>query len=422
MLFYLDKNYKKRFGVYIKRELEDKIKHYLSFKEILAIIGPRQAGKTTLVNKCLDDLKNKKINRISFEDLDILKKFETDIKAFIIEFIEGYDIVFIDEVQYAKSSGQSLKYIYDSIKNVKIIISGSSATELSLHSIKYLVGRIFVFELYTLSFNEYLQFKNKKLFKIYRKGYLSGIYLEELNKVLKEYLTFGGYPRIALMNKKEDKKIILKNIYNTYLLKEIKEILEYKETHLLDTLIKNLAVQMGGMVNYNDLSAKTGIPYKKLKEQLAILEKTFICSFALNYHTNKKIELSKSPKIYFFDIGLRNFIIDNFSINMEGSILENFVYIQMIIQGIKPKFWRTRTKAEVDFILEKQGEVIPIEIKTRISKNSVSKAMRSFIERYKPQQAFFVSLDYTDKRDVNTTKIRFITFMDFLLYLQTFDN
>jgi len=389
---------------------------------MLAIIGPRQAGKTTLVNKCLDDLQNKKINRISFEDLDILKKFETDIKAFVIEFIEDYDIVFIDEVQYAKSSGQNLKYIYDSIKKVKIIISGSSATELSLHSIKYLVGRIFVFELYTLSFNEYLQFKNRKLFKIFKKGQLSDIYLEEINKVLKEYLSFGGYPRVALMNKKEDKKIILKNIYNTYLLKEVKEILEYKETHLLDTLIKNLAIQMGGMVNYNDLSAKTGIPYKKLKEQLAILEKTFICSFALNYHTNKKIELSKSPKIYFFDIGLRNFIIDNFSINMEGNILENFIYIQMLTQGIKPKFWRTRTKAEVDFILEKHGTIIPIEVKTKISRNSVSKAMRSFIERYKPKQAFFLSLDYVDKRDIDTAKVRFLTFMDFLLYIQKFNN
>ena len=409
-------------SVYIRRELEDKIKHYLSFKEILAIIGPRQAGKTTLVNKCLDDLKNKRINRISFENLDILKKFETDIKAFVIEFIEDYDIIFIDEVQYAESSGQSLKYIYDSIKNVKIIISGSSATELSLHSIKYLVGRIFVFELYTLSFNEYLQFKNQKLFKIYKKGHLSGIYLEEINKVLKEYLSFGGYPRVALMNKKEDKKTILKNICNTYLLKEIKEILGYKETHQLDTLIKSLAIQIGGMVNYNDLSAKTGIPYKKLKEQLSILEKTFICSFALNYHTNKKMELSKSPKIYFFDIGLRNFIIDNFSINMEGTILENFVYIQMLIQGIKPKFWRTRTKAEVDFILEKQGTIIPIEIKTKISRNSVSKAMRSFIERYKPEQAFFLSLDYVDKRDIGTAKVRFLTFADFLLYIQKFNN
>jgi len=403
--------------MYIKRDLEDNIKHYLDFKEMIAVIGPRQAGKTTLVNKCLDDLQNKKINRISFEDLDILKKFETDIKAFIIEFIEGYEIVFIDEVQYAKSSGKNLKYIYDTIKKVKIIISGSSATELSLNSIKYLVGRVFVFELYTLSFNEYLQFKNKKLFKIYQKGHLSDIYLEEINKVLKDYLCFGGYPRIALMNKKEDKKIVLKNIYNTYLLKEIKEILEYRDTHLLDTLIRNLAVQMGGMVNYNDLSARTGIPYKKLKEQLAILEKTFICSFALNYHTNKKIELSKSPKIYFFDIGLRNFILDNFSINMEGNILENFIYIQMLIAGIHPKFWRTRTKAEVDFILEKQGKAIPIEIKTKILRNTVSKAMRSFIKRYKPDQAFFVSLDYVNKTDIDTTEVRFLTFMDFLLFI-----
>jgi len=404
---------------YIERDLGEKIRRYLSFKEMLAIIGPRQAGKTTLINKCLDEIKEKKkINRISFEDIRVLREFEEDIESFILEYVEGYDILFIDEVQYSKNSGQKLKYIYDSKPNLKVIISGSSATELSLQSIKYLVGRIFVFELQTFSFNEFLRYRDKRLYSVYKKGEFKSVVLEKLNSYVFEYMRFGGYPRVILMDDVEDKKNILNNIFNTYMLKEIGEILQFKESHYLDKLLQVLASQIGGIINYNDLTAKTGIKYKDLKNDLSILEKTFITSYALNFHTNKQSELVKSPKIYFYDFGMRNVILNNFELtNLSdlGGLYENFIYMELLRCGDDVvKFWRTKTKAEVDLIVEKSGKFIPIEVKSNINSNVVEKSFRSFIKRYNPEKGYILSLDYQNERIVGDCDISFLPFVKFL--------
>ena len=147
---------------YIKRGLEKEILPYLDSPEIIAIIGSRQCGKTTLVQHITKELKGKTVNFLDFEDRDELNLFINDIKAFIKLHVEGKDYLIIDEFQYAIDGGKQLKYIYDSCQ-IKIIITGSSATELSIQSIRHLVGRIFVFVLYPFSFDEFLSFRNPAL-------------------------------------------------------------------------------------------------------------------------------------------------------------------------------------------------------------------------------------------------------------------
>ena len=154
--------------MYIERVLENKIKKYLKRKEIIAVIGARQCGKTTLMKHIFSSLKNSKF--ISFDDQKILQMFEQDIDFFIKSYVKGVDFLFIDEFQYSKEGGKKLKYIYDS-HNTKIIISGSSAAELSIHSLKYLVGRIFIFTLFPLSFNEFLKYKNSRFRQKQSKGF-----------------------------------------------------------------------------------------------------------------------------------------------------------------------------------------------------------------------------------------------------------
>lgn len=402
---------------YIRRDLEVELEKYMSFKEIIAVIGPRQAGKTTIINNILDKIKNKKINKISFENFKSLNLFEEDIDNFIKKEIDGYDIVFIDEVQYSKNSGQKLKYIYDT-KKVKLVISGSSATELSIHSIKYLVGRIFIFELQTLSFGEFLRFKDEKLYKIYLENDYKRVILDEINSIILEYIKYGGYPRVVLMKEEKDKILVLENIFNTYMLKEISEILQFKENHLIEKLLKFLASQIGGVINYTDLSVKTGIEYRELKNNLSILEKTFITYYLLNFHTNKQTEIVKSPKVYFYDFGMRNIILNNFNIENSlgdvGKLYENFIVLELLKNKQKIKFWRTKTKAEVDLIVEKNGKVIPIEIKSKINSNIVEKSFRSFIEKYSPEKGYILSLDYNDVRVVDRCKINFLSFASFL--------
>ena len=401
--------------MYIKRELEKNINDFLYDKEILAVIGSRQVGKTTLINKCLDKLKDKNINRLSFDDLEISMLFKENIKAFIEKYVKGYDIVFIDEIQYIKDSGQKLKFIYDTIDKVKLIISGSSATEMSIQSIKYLVGRIIVFELQTLSFKEFLRYKDEKLYNICVKQLFSSQIIIETNRYIVEYILFGGYPRVVLENNLSKKKEILKNIFNTYLLKEISEILKYKNIRVIEKLVKFLASQIGGIINYQDLSAKVDISIYEIKNALYILEKTFICSYASNYHSNKQTELVKSPKVFFYDLGLRNVVLNLFEEDaITGNMYENFIASQLIRNNIKLKYWKTKSHAEVDFIIENGIDIKGIEVKSYLKKDVVEKSMRSFIEKYKPTECIILSKSYKNKREINNIGVLFLPYIIYL--------
>ena len=408
--------------MYITRDLEKKFELFINDREILAVIGPRQAGKTTFINRYLDNMSTKKINRISFEDKRISRIFEENIEAFIEEYVRGYEVVFIDEVQYVKESGQKLKFIYD-MYDIKLIISGSSATELSINSIKYLVGRIIVFELQTLSFDEFLRFKDMKLFSIYSKKLFSQEVYTKLYSYLQEYMLFGGYPRVVSEKNKSKKIELLKNIYNSYLLKEVLEILQYRESRIIQITMEYLASQISGIINYDELSSKIGISVYEVKNVLSILEKTFICSFSRNFHTNKQTELVKSPKVFFYDLGLRNYILDIFKeIQIDGKLIENMIATQLLRVEIPLKYWRTKSGAEVDFIVEKSGELFPIEIKTYCNKDVVEKSLRSFITKYAPKNAYLVSKNFTSKRTIEHTIVNFISFYELFLKLNEITN
>ena len=398
---------------YVQRDLENDLLKYMGSKEILAIVGPRRCGKTTIVENILKNQKNRKINQLSFDDLKTLRLFEEDIDAFIDEHVKDYDLIFIDEVQYSKDSGKKLKYVYDKHWK-KIIISGSSAAELSIQSLKYLVGRIFTFNLYPFSFREFVRAKERVLEKYLDKKDNSKIILERLNKHLSEYLIFGGYPRVVLSENVDEKKKVLEGILNTYLLKEIREILDLSDDYKLLNLVKALSLQIGNMINYAELSKLTGFSFVNLKKYLNILEKTFILKQVKPFFTNKRTEIVKVPKVYFFDLGFRNIVIDNFQkerVDM-GVIYENFVFSQMIYLGKNLKYWNTKSNAEVDFILEKEGEIIPIEVKSKWGDKKLTKSFRSFVEKYDCKKSYFLSLNYFDSLRDGKLKIEFLPFVE----------
>jgi predicted AAA+ superfamily ATPase len=389
--------------MYIKRFLEEKVLKYLKKKEVIAIVGPRQSGKTTLLKNIFKGLKNAVF--LDFEDREILEMFSGDINSFIEIYVKKHDYLFIDEFQYAKDGGKNLKYIYDTLK-IKIVISGSSASNLSIQSIKYLVGRIFVFELYPLSFEEFLNYKEPEIYNnIYLKKKLSEPVITKINRLFEEFCIFGGYPRVALSNGKEEKEIVLKNIYNTYFLKEIKEILNLPEDYKLSKLISALSLQIGNIINYNELSAISGFDYKELLKYMNVLEQTFICLRSRPFYRNNRTEIVKSPKIFFLDNGFRNAVIKNFEKLGKrvdkGALYENFAATEIGKKGIEIKFWRSKANAEVDFIIEKNGKIIPVEIKSSLIKPKLTKSFMSFAEKYKPKEKMVLSESlYQDIRGV----------------------
>jgi len=406
---------------YISRELEAKIKPFLSRKEVLAIVGARQVGKTTFLQHLFDGLQKtrKKSAFLTFEKEKDLALFE-NIEDFK-DYYDSYDVILIDEFHYAKDGGKKLKYLFDTTKT-KFIVSGSSSLELTFSTGKYLVGRMVKFTLNPFSFREFLLAKDEKLaellnlkFKdILEKFNLKMAFGEELNlrleKYLEEYILFGGYPAVVLSKTQNEKKKVIESILENYLLRDIKALLNLKTQTELLKMATFLASQIGNLLNYRELANVSGFSYKTVLEHLAVLEQTFTLNLLKPFYRNRRTELVKTPKVFFTDTGFRNYLLSDFKPleqrNDAGSLVENFVFSQIARRELKTNFWRTKSKAEVDFVLEKNSEIIPIEVKySKIA--SPGKSFFSFVEKFSPKQGYFLSRGLPNVKRIKQTEIFF---------------
>ena len=343
----------------------------------------------------------------TFEDKKALDLFISDIDEFIELYIKPYKYVFIDEFHYAKQGGSKLKYIFDTSK-AKLFISGSSSIDLTVQAVEYLVGRIFVFSLFPLDFEEFLSFRSPILLKFYQKNkiklnnhsknelaLLSKTTAEQLKKYFQEYVIFGGYPRVVLSESQEEKKQVLKNIYNTYFLREVKDILGLVDDYKLSQMVKALALQIGGLIEYQEIANVSGLSYQTVKGYLNFLNKTFIAFFVKPYFSNKRTEIVKNPRVYFFDTGLRNYIANDFrmldSRTDDGCLLENGLAMQLVKQDIDFNFWRTKQQFEIDFIVSLSGsQKIAIEVKKDAKLSNINtRATKEFSVKYPNIPIFF---------------------------------
>ena len=397
--------------MYIKRSLEEKISKYLKTPEIIAVTGARQVGKTTLLQQIHQGLDKSLF--ITFEDISYRQLFDTDIQAFIELYIKPYNFIFLDEFQYAKNGGQQLKLIFDTVRNKKIFISGSSVLDLTIHAVKYLAGRLFAFVLHPLIFDEFLAFKNQELHSYVSEkkenAKLSAAMLEKIYAYLEEYIVYGGYPRVLLSQSHEERKEVLRNILNVYLLRDVRDLMGLGDDYKMINLMKSLSLQTGNVISYQELSKITSLNFSSLKKNLNLLEKTYIIGLPKPFFTNKRIELVKNPKVYFYDTGLRNAVIDDFR-QMEmrqdkGALWENFIYAELIKEGVDVKYWRTKAKAEVDFIL---NDKIPVEVKSSPAKPAVGKSLHSYIEKYNPAAAYIFTKKTEESFKIGKTAVHFL--------------
>lgn len=409
--------------VYIEREIERDIEKWLDNKEIIAVRGPRQCGKTTLLMRITDILKTRDINKerihyVNFEnDLDRLK-FQENALEFIGFYIttDKKHYFLLDEVQYVKNIGKLLKLIFDSIKNIKLIITGSSTFDLTNLG-SYLVGRVIFFNLYQFSFLEFLKTKEKKYEVLYNKLKINlskkirlekTIFLSDLNKFLHEYLTYGSYPRIVLEKNIDKKKELIKNLFITYVEKDIVALYGIRYREKVVKLLKTIASISGNVINYETLSTHSGLKYHEIRETLPLLEDSFVISIVKPFYKNVTNELRKNPKIYFIDYGMRNYLLENFENPNFDNLYENFIYNELKYKSYNVKYWRTTAKTEVDFIIEKDKGIIPIEVKT---KPKITRSFRSFIYHYKSNKAVIANLNIIDKKKINSCNIFVIPFV-----------
>src|SRR3989344_3992054 len=305
------------------------------------------------------------------DDFDISEPFTKDPKEFIKSHLSNEErhYFFMDEYQYIADGGKKLKLLYDSFPNIKFIISGSSSLELKDKTAKYLVGRVFYFTIYPFSFGEFIKSRDERL----------------------------------------------SNIYDTYINKEIIELLKINSVDTFRTVVNLLASQHSNLLNFDSIASDSKSYFKEIKRFLSVLEETYVLNLLSPYHKNFSTELKKNPKIYFLDLGLRNYIVKNFNIidlrEDRGKLAEGFVFAELnnLLQDkIEIKYWRTLAKAEVDFILVGE-EVLPVEVKySSFKKPNIDRSLRNFINRYKPRRAIVVTKDYIESFKIENTTIKFI--------------
>lgn len=413
--------------MYIHRELEDRIEPFLKRKEAVAIVGPRQSGKTTFLKYLeAEFVKSKKqVKFLTFERLADLNLFQENIDDFK-DLYENYDILIIDEFQYAKEGGQKLKYLYDTTKT-KFIISGSSSLELTFQTAKFMVGRLLKFSLAPFSFHEFINSHDKELYRLIKKRIpdifsyrfkLAYAFGKELNlriqKLFQEYVIYGGYPACVLAKRETEKQKILEGIFESYILKDIRSLLQLATEDELIRIVKILSTQIGNLIEYKELSNASRLNYKSLLKNLEVLRQTYILDFIKPFFTNRRTELTKNPKVYFLDLGLRNWICTDFR-DLDkrddcGELIENFVFLILNKRAEffrRLNFWRTKSKAEVDFVIQSPQGPIPIEVKYTTSP-SVGKSLYSFIKKFSPQRAIILTKGFIEEKRIGNCRVQFI--------------
>ena len=354
----------------IKRHLSENLKKDLNKNKALILLGARQVGKTTL----LQDLSKSwdGVLWLTGDELETQRLFENPtITRFNAEF-SGIKYLIIDEAQRLPNVGLGLKLITDHLKDIQLLVTGSSAFELSNRLNESLMGRTFEYQLYPLSFSEMAEFHS----------------LREEKRMLFYRLVYGYYPNVVVQP--EDDKKILQNLVQNFLYKDMLLLEDVKKPDKIVKLLQALAFQVGSQVSYNEISKVIGLNAATVEKYITMLEQSFVIFRLGSFSRNLRSELSKSRKIYFYDNGIRNALIDNLS-SVEtrtdvGALWENFLisermkFLRTNERWCSRYFWRTKEQQEIDYIEEEDGELRAFEFKW--SPHTKARITKTFTNAY----------------------------------------
>jgi len=385
------------------RDILPKIKKYLQTDDIIVLHGARQVGKTSILRYLINELeqKHQKTFYIDLENLQYLELLNSGPQNLIDHLQQqGFNLtktlfLMIDEIQYLANPSNFLKIIHDHYPQIKLIVSGSSSFEIKSKFKDSLVGRTINFEIYPLSFSEFLNFHK---LKIDLKKTIDSLTTQDLKKFYTEYIFFGGYPKIILTADYTVKADYLQQIIDTYIRKDIKDFANIKDILKFNKLLQVLADQSGKLLNVTELANTVGIVKKTIEHYLFILENTYIIKLVYPYAKNIRSELFKTPKIFFYDTGLMH-ILKHKTIPkvITGESFETSIFSELIKNFKKENlnYWRTQDKKEIDFIIN-ENEPIPLEIKLNAVQIKMT-ALNYFLKKYNLKKWFCVSMEIQNK-------------------------
>ena len=365
----------------IKRTIQSRLEDKFFKGKVIILYGPRQVGKTTLVK----EIQKKNLsNSIYFncDEPDIREKLENKTSTFLKELIGDKKIIIIDEAQRVKNIGITLKLIIDNFKDVQVIATGSSSFDLANKTTESLTGRKYEFYLYPFSIEELNPEKNKI----------------EIDRTIENRMIYGLYPEVIIKSAEAEENIKL--IAKSYLYKDILQYQNIKNPNILEKLLQSLALQVGNEVSYNELSNFLDIDKKTVANYIEILKKAFVIFELKPFSRNLRNELRKLRKIYFFDNGVRNALINNFNSldrrNDAGQLWENFIISERVKinsnhgNDCNMYFWRTHDKKEIDYLEEKNGKLYGYEIKLGSGRLS---GVKLFLDTYPDSELKVIKKD-----------------------------
>lgn len=343
--------------MYIQRLISDQIKNkILQSPKVVVVYGARQVGKTTLVNHLVSELPLRTL-RIDAEDSRYTEVLSSKNVERLKSLLAGYQLVVIDEAQQIPEIGTTLKLIHDHIADVRVIATGSSSFDLSNKVMEPLTGRRWSYTLYPISYGELAKENNTF----------------ELDQRLDEALIYGAYPEILTTPSLEEKKEYLNRLCSSYLFKDVLQIAQVRNSLKLQQLLKLLAYQIGSQVSLNELGTRLDMNRETVTRYIDLLEKSFVIFRLSGLSRNLRNEVTKMDKIYFYDLGIRNSIIDMLKPlndrNDVGQLWENFLISERIKRNAysgsraSTYFWRLSTGAEIDFVEEQEGKFHGFEFK-----------------------------------------------------------
>lgn len=338
----------------IHRKLEDLLSTKLSDKKALILLGARQTGKSTLLEQLLHSV-NTPTLFLNGDESDVRGLLKDATSTRLKNLIGDKKLFVIDEAQRVENIGLVIKLIVDQIPGIKVIATGSSAFELANKINEPLTGRKWEYMVYPLSFAEMTSHHG----------------LMEEKRLLEQRLIYGYYPEIVTHPDKAES--LLKQLANSYLYKDILVWQKINKPQKLETLLQALALQIGNLVSYKELGDLCGLDNATVENYIRILEQAFIVYRLPALNRNAKSELKRSRKIYFYDNGIRNAVINNFNLlnlrDDKGALWENFIITERL-KTLSHKeifanrfFWRNLQQQEIDYIEERGGIMHATEIK-----------------------------------------------------------
>lgn len=364
----------------LERKLSDVIVRRMSTsRKAIIVYGPRQVGKTTMLQKLIKKEKVRYIDADLGEYRDILESHNLQQ---LKRFVEGYDFLFIDEAQRLEGIGKTLKIIHDHLPDTKVIATGSSAFDLAHAVEESMAGRFWSFEMHPLSLQEISDH----------------IGAFDADLLIEDLLIYGSYPEVYSLTSGEDRSEYLRMITSSYLYKDVLELSGIRHSSKLKDLLRLLAYQVGSLVSFNELGRQLGMSTETVQHYIDLLEKSFVIKSLNGYSTNLRNEITRMSKFYFYDLGIRNALIDNFKSlairNDKGQLWENFLFIerQRYNDYNRPTpnhfFWRLYSGAELDYLESKDGSLDGYEFKWKTKR---TKAPKSWAKHY--PDATFMTID-----------------------------